>query len=374
MSNISNKFYISAIDDGQTLHGNLSVAGSLSQGWNGRAAVPDWTVAANQPIVYLTLLMGSTPVVPVANSIKWYYNGVLIGFDENTGISTDGLFQRTSYSSSGLSMPALRVISNLANSANVDVDAIKIEGQYMLDEVPLDFAAFQEVRITQLTEGASLGVITFLDGISNITEKGQTITMYGRLYNADGTEASGVTTKWTLNDGTPVDGVTKDGRANTFEVEEGDVTDHATVKCDFYLGSVKVFTAHANIDDLQDAEYMYIQYNSSNGNAASLRRGQSVEFSIWIGTQDNPAVLKVDGTPVYQYFKILLLDSDGNVVTASGLGPTEHKLPDPDGSGYRKLTSTGGVAKVFFDFDMVNSSTVGKKSITAIVYASTTDS
>ena len=75
MGNISNRFYVTALEDGTTLHGNLVADKSLTQAWNGTSAVPDWTVVANQPTIYLTLLSGATAVQPSADSVQWYYNG-----------------------------------------------------------------------------------------------------------------------------------------------------------------------------------------------------------------------------------------------------------------------------------------------------------
>ena len=59
MSTISNRFFIEAIDDGSTLHGSLLSTKPLTQALvSSGAAVPDWTVAANQPIVYVDLING----------------------------------------------------------------------------------------------------------------------------------------------------------------------------------------------------------------------------------------------------------------------------------------------------------------------------
>ena len=73
MSTVSNRFYVEAIDDGSTLHGQLLSTKALTQAWNGSAAIPDWTQAANQPIVFVDLLSGSQKVTPDAGG-TWYYN------------------------------------------------------------------------------------------------------------------------------------------------------------------------------------------------------------------------------------------------------------------------------------------------------------
>ena len=56
MSSISNRFFVTALDDGTTLHGNLASDKSLSQAWSGTSAIPNWTIASEQPTIYLTLM------------------------------------------------------------------------------------------------------------------------------------------------------------------------------------------------------------------------------------------------------------------------------------------------------------------------------
>lgn len=365
MSSISNRFYITALEDGTTLHGNLAADGSLSQAWNGQSAVPDWTVPTNQPTIYLTLLSGGDLVEP-ANDFKWLYNGVEIA-------DSDTRFQKTTrevtIGSTTKSMPALKIVANLANSHNVDVDLITFQGNYIINGTGISFSATAQIRISEIAEGSSLGVINFHNGVSDITTKGQNIVAYGLLYNPDGTPNTSVTTKWYLNDSsTPTAGTTIEGHANAFQVSEGDVVDHATLRCEFYKNTNLIYTAYASIDDMQDPEFMYVQYNGNNGNAASLRKGDTATFKIWVGTRTDPTPIGGKATPTYNSIKVKLLDGDGNVIMDSGLGTS---IPNPDAEGWRSLNSTmsEGVATITPNYDTVNG--VGKKNLTGIILAET---
>lgn len=373
MSNISNRFYVTALEDGTTLHGNLLSNKSLTQAWSGSAAVPDWTTAANQPTIYLTLFHGDD-VVPETglDNYDWYYNGVKIVFSGS--VSTDGKFQKTTYNytydGSSVSVPALKIIGNLASSSNVDIDTISLSGSYNLSGASLTFNCDTQIRITSVTASGHIGIINFANNISAITDKGQQITMYGTLFDNNGNSISGFTTNWYLGASTtPTSGtsITVDGTTytNAYQVSEEDVVDHATVKCEFTSDGNVVYTEYASIDDLQDPEYMYIQYNGGNGNAASLKKNQSVTFSIWIGTRDNPAVLKNEYNSVaYNYIYVKLINGEGEVITADNIAG----VPNVTSSGWRRLSMNSGKGSITLYYDTVI--TYGK-NITGLIAAQT---
>lgn len=365
MSSISNRFYITALEDGTTLHGNLAVKGSLSQAWNGQSAVPDWTVVENQPLIYLTLLSGGTLVAP-SNDFKWLYNGVEI-------TNSDTRFQKTTetvyYGSQTATMPALKIVANLASSDNVDIDLITFEGNYIINGTGITFTATAQIRISAISTGSSLGVINFHNGISDITAKGQAVVAYGMLYTPDGTPDNFVTTRWYLNDSsTPTAGTTIQGHPNAYQVTETQVVDHATIRCEFYKGSDLKYTAYASVDDMQDPEFMYVQYNGNNGNAASLRKGETASFQIWVGTRTDPTPIGGTTYPTYNTIKVKLLDGDGQVISASGLATN---IPDAAADGYRTLPMSAGKATITPHYDTVNG--VGKKNLTGIILAETSN-
>lgn len=365
MSQISNRFYVSALEDGTTLHGNLVSDKALTQAWNGSTAVPNWTTASEQPTIYLTLLSGATLVAPASN-FKWYYNGTEISDD-------DTRFQKTTksvtYAGQTVTMPALKIVANLASSSNVDIDMITFKGSYVINETGVEFSCDAQIRISAITANGKLGVINFLNGISDITEAGQTITMYGKLYGSDGQADDTVTTKWYLNaSSTPTSGTAISGQSNAFQVTEGQVVDHATVRCEFYDTSNNLlYTTYASVDDMQDPEYMYIQYNGNNGNAASLRKGETATFQIWVGTREDASVLGGTSSPAYPIIKVQLLNGSGSVIMETGLA-TSIPDPDPGSNGWRTLPMSGGKGTLTPHYDTVNQK---GKNITGIVIAYT---
>ena len=367
MSTISNRFYVTALEDGTTLHGNLSSDKSLTQAWNGTSAVPNWENASEQPTIYLTLLSGATLVVPSSN-YKWFYNGAEISDSDVRFVKMN---KSITYAGQTVSVPALKIVKNIASSSNVDVDTITFQGEYVINGSGIAFSCDAQIRISAITANGNLGVINFHNGISDITEPNQTITLYGVLYGgADGQPVAGVSTKWYLNESTnPTDGRTIEQHENAFAVKEGEVVDHATIRCEFYDASNNLlYTAYASVDDMQDPEFMYIQYNGNNGNAASLRKGEKATFQIWVGTREDASVLGGSATPKYPIIKVQLLDGSGSVIMDTGLA---NAIPNPDANGWRDLTSTmsGGKATIEPHYDTVNGA--GKKNLTGIIIAYT---
>lgn len=357
MSTISNRFYITALEDGTTLHGNLNSTKSLTQAWNGTSAIPDWTDTTNQPIIYLSLLSGSSAVNPDSN-YKWFYNDQEIIFN-SSGISTSpmaGVFKKTTYPENNASgAPALKIIGNLASNDNVDTDLIRFEGAYTISSAPITFASTIMVRISRLTgDSAYLGLIEFQDGIANITYDNQSITMIAQLYDHNGAKYANYDAAWYLND------VLIQASGKTLTITEDDILDNAIVRCEFYSGNEKLYTAYTSIDDTYDDTMMYIQYDGGEGHAASLRKDSSVTFDIWVGTNTDP-------TPNEDFttFKVKFLRGDGSVI-----GNEDNTgLPTPaDGSGWRPITynTTTKHASVAIAYDTVKHF---GKNITGIVMA-----
>lgn len=372
METISNKFFVQVIEDGASLHGELRATKSLTQSYSGSACIPDWTVSANRPVIYLSLMNGTSYVTP-DEGFKWYYNGTEIEFDSN-GSSTEktyggytlsaGTFVKTTYTLSGRSMPALQIANNLASSSNVDIDVIRFDGQLTLSTNPISFTSAINVTITSWVEGGGyLGVISFRDGIADIDSTNTSVTCQAELYNSSGSQVtSGVTYKWYFEG---EDDPAQNSTNPNFTVSDSDVVDYAVVRCEYWMTidgtDTCVAVARVGIDDTQDPEYMWIQYNGANGNSASLRTGESVVFTAWVGKAGDPSYVNTS----YTDFKVKLIDSTGTVITAS-LTPT---FEDPDSTGYRTLPVSSNKTTLTITFDLA--STYARKGLTGIILAST---
>ena len=383
MSSISNRFYVEAVDDGSTLHGQLLSTKALTQAWTGRTAVPKWTVAGNQPTVYVDLMSGSSKVTPDAGG-KWYYNNSEIEWtDESaTAVSTDGRFQKVNnYPTSANPTAAIKIIADLASNSNVNTDSLTYTGFYTLGGSPIGFSVSTFIRITGVSSAGIFGFIEFV-GSNIVTEKNQVVTMYARLFSADGEEitatASGspFSTKWKMNNASIGDGgdVTVNGQTyhNAKQISESQITDNSIIECNFsYVITIDgtsttlTYTTFENVDDQTDLEQMYIQYNGGNDTSATLKRGGSITWNIWMGAQDDPTV-----DTSWTQFYVKLLNADGAIVHNNITGiPSEITDSSDAHHGWRELSWDGSAAHITITYDIVHDSNTFKNYLTGIVLA-----
>lgn len=370
MSTISNRFFVTALEDGITLHGYLRATASLTQSYNNGVCIPDWSQVGGGPTIYLSLMSGADYAVPDSGYV-WKWNGTEIAWASTAADaqSVNGLFQKVAnYVPSGYTtaVPAIKIIGNLASSSNVDIDVISFEGTKTMSTAPIPFSASIEVRITEWISGGYAGILSFVDGIADISTENQSVTVYGTLYNESGVVSSGVTLDWYLNEvqitSTDSTAAAYINASSQLVVKEEAVVDYATVRCDFtYNGSIQT-TQYVGIDDTQDPEYMYVEHAQGSGNSASLRANGTVEFHIWVGTADDP-------TPNVSWttFGVKLLDATGAEIdddlTSIGIAsPT---------NGYRPLTNypasgTFQYATITIPYALVQSK---GKAITGIILA-----
>lgn len=351
MSSVSNRFYVEAIDDGSTLHGQILSTKPLSQAWTGTTAVPSWETDSNRPIIYIDLMNGSASVSPDSGG-SWSYNGTVLTFNASTGLSTnagmEGWFHKET------SVEGIKIMVNLASSSNVNTDTISYSGSYTISGSAIPFSASTYIRITGINSSGIFGLIEFV-GSNVVTEKGQTITMVGKLFSADGEEiectalSSPFSTEWKLNNTYIGSGgeVTVDGTTyyNAKQVTESQITDNCTIECTFtYVdtssgtSTTLTYTTYENVDDQTDPEYLWIQYNGGNDASAVLRNGGSVTWKMWMGLQDDPTV---DSSWSNFYVKLLASDSSVILDSFSDTNINDVISSDPTNAyyGYRQLRS-----------------------------------
>lgn len=349
MGYVSNQIFMSAIDDGTTIHGSLVANKSLSQGYNkdnGRFT-PDWSEGAG-PTIYLTLLDGATPIVPTGwsaatqNAVRWDWNNTTLTFDKNgystNAKSTDGhsLFQRTTYTWSGITMPALKIVYDLALAGSLNNDIIRIQGYVEMSGDPIPFSAAVTVQLGEISSNGYFGGIDFPDG-SVILSDDQTIRCVANLYSA-GEPVSEYRCSWKFNGDAvtstnPNDNIymSSSGSGKTNDIlhvsgdDQGGVFDIATVTCTFQAKDendatkwVDVLTLTETIDDQGDEELMYVYYTLGgtsakiNGAPVSLHKGQKVTWDIFIATNTDAEDIKT-----VKKFEFMPKKANGSAMTSS---------------------------------------------------------
>lgn len=406
---ISNSFFVQVIEDGSTLRGEIRATKPLAQAYSDGTCVPNWTVADNQPIVYVVLQNGASWVLPDAN-YQWYYNGQVIQWDEEgkslvhaSGLAA-GTFEKVEnftpdMYSQGQYVPAIKICKNVASDSNVDIDVIRFDGFKTLSTNAVPFSAQIDITITELIRGGYAGFIYLAAGTTDkdISSPTDTVGLVARLFDSSGNEmtsdANGVKYEWFINDTVKV----PKGTTNTLTVTEADVYDYAIVKVKFYIPKddpehpgtnidTLVATDYLEVDDTQDPEEMYFAYNGANGKAASLRAGESVTFNIWVGDAGNPSPSNVN--TAFNSWQVLLVDSNKqalmqalssydstlkNADQETGYRPMVDKNKTPGSEGDTNVES--GIAKITIPFAVACLNAAGESTsggIRGYVQAQTT--
>lgn len=132
--------------------------------------VPDWSVAANQPIIYPVMRSGNENVIKpiVSGSEKWYYNNTLVTFNAS-GLSTApaavaSKLQTTTYNNGSVNVPSLKITGNLANASNMDADTIRMDGEIEASGHNLSYTSEIPLAISEFSNSAYYGFLYPSDG------------------------------------------------------------------------------------------------------------------------------------------------------------------------------------------------------------------
>jgi len=324
---------------------------------------------------------------PITDSLEWYFNNELITWDSTTNMCTnnsmmDGtypIFQKTTYTPQGMTQafPAVKILRNLASEGNVDQDVLTLKGEVEVGGVGLGFSTSMAIRIGEWSGTGYYGWITGDSVVTAPTGTGSTATLVSHLVSSEQT-VTGFTTKW-YREGIDTTPLITGTNTNTVTLTAAQITDNVIIRADFYntetdgSGNPKVvYSAYWSIDDLQDDEEMYIGYGNNNGNAASLREGQSVTFTMWMGRRYDQN--SIDSR--YTTFKCKLIDSNNGLASQTGV--------TLDSDGYEDITQTlsslpngqtfspaikGGVKAISYDVAHSNGD-----NVTGIIVAEGSDS
>lgn len=350
---ISNRFFVTAVADGSTVSAVLRSDKSLSQVYSPEAgtSVPDWNQSANQPTVFAVIRVNGIYRIPDLVNAKWMINGQEILFDAN-GKSTnfiDGsnpIFEKTTYTITEVvgqetrhwTMPALKILRNLANVGNTDQDTISLDNSVEVGGIQINYNVSVPVRISIMSSNGYYG---YVEGDSYVTspvpgQQGNVATMNAHLLVGN-QPVQQFRTMWYREgiDDDPFATVASTNGVATATLNANQIVDYVVVRVDFYdMSGNKVFTALWDVDDMQDLEEMFITHGTSNQNNASLREGETTTFKIWMGRRTEQ--YEVDAR--YTSFKVKILDSAGQTVKCRMDGSSI--VQDATGSEYVDITAS----------------------------------
>lgn len=251
---------IKRLRNGDTFFITLEITNQipLFQGVDDKAGTvsPDWTVAANQPIITPNVTSARGASVSLSFH-QWQYNGVTLNFNGTTdtdGYRTDstGTFKMNTLTG------ALRIVKNLASSTNIANDTLTYSCVATVGGVEYNLQKSIDVLIQTVGATSYLGYINASNQqlSSDVTSSVLTTTLW-----LGGAEIANYYVKWYRDN-------TLWGEKNgmkTITIGNGDVAGTQLFIAEFYKdssSSTPVFRAGIRIIDASDA-YQIVPYISS---------------------------------------------------------------------------------------------------------------
>jgi hypothetical protein len=287
---------------------SFDVTGILYQGVDTTSgkATPDWTVAANQPII--------TPVVSsmrgngvTLSSFSWKYLGNTLSF---TGAASgDWRTDSTGKFMMNLSTGALKIVDNLASTTNIANDTLEFSCTATVAGVEYSVSKSIDVVIQSIGSSSYMGIITAT--ASQLNETTTTTTLTAKLL-LSGEEIAGYYVKWYKDNEVWVDKTT----VKTVTAGRDDVDGSQLFICEFYATSsdtTPVYRAGINIIDTMDDYIINLAITSTNkevdtnnpvtvtATVINARSNSAVSISnpTWllsVMSKDNWEVLKTSST------------------------------------------------------------------------------
>ena len=274
MSTTSGLISFTRILDGNVITCNLYSNKLLVQRMkkDSSQAIPDWSIAGNQPVIYPKITSQSSGVRINVDSFKWKYNGSQI-------LTTDKRFQFTEIEDGSIKVPGVKIVSNLISKDNMDSDTISFEGKTSINKVEYEVKANIDIRLEEMVGDPYFGFIEVSDG-AVIDDNTPQVTATAILYKGGSIMKNDVTYIWSkvTSDGLVV--IPNNSANPNKQVFKGsDIDSELTIKVEFKYKGETVAEYLKTISDEKDT--LFLNVNLSNGQ--DLRDGESsiVTPKVW---------------------------------------------------------------------------------------------
>lgn len=293
---VSGSAQIKFIRQGDSIASMLISTAALQQSVNQSTGIinPDWTVVANQPIIYprvVSQLSGSL-ITDLSNPV-WKYNGTALVFVG--GKTSDGNFETTTYTISGKAIPALKILKNIMSDASQNA-LISFTCNVTTGGLITSVSADIPVARTEVSGEVYQGYISATNG--GIVDDLNAATILTAALNKGGTGVTtGLAYAWYYNTPSDTDAVQDNWQplnktTKSITVTRDEVDTIKVFKCDFSVESTVVFSAFFEVRDESDPLYILPNPDQKDELLSSYqqsitytpkvrRRGQSTDESGW---------------------------------------------------------------------------------------------
>ncbi|MBQ6097912.1 MAG: hypothetical protein IJK99_09215 [Bacteroidales bacterium] len=236
---------------------------------------PDWTVAANQPVITPVVTSARGNVVSLGGH-QWSYNGVALLFNGATSgnwtTDSTGKFQLNNTTG------ALKIIANLASTTNIASDNLLYTCVATVAGVEYNLSKSVDIQIQSVGASSYYGTINATS--EQLTALVTQTTVSTKLY-LGGTEQNGYYVKWYKDDTLWSE---KSGQAS-ITVGRGDVDGTQLIIAEFYKSSsdaTPVFRAGIRIIDTLDDFHVEFRYVNSGGTTSNANREVDVNNPVYV--------------------------------------------------------------------------------------------
>ncbi|MGM9737823.1 MAG: hypothetical protein ACI3ZT_05350 [Candidatus Cryptobacteroides sp.] len=262
---------------------------------------PDWTVAANQPIITPKVTSARGNTVSLGGH-QWSYNGQVLLFtgasSGNWTTDSTGKFQLNTATG------ALKIIANLASSINVASDNLTYNCIATVAGVEYNLSKSIDIQIQSVGASSYYGTINATT--EQLTPQVTSATISTKLYLGS-TEQSGYTVKWYKDDA-----LWSEKSGASIVVNTGDVDGTQLIIAEFYKNSgdsTPVFRAGIRIIDTNDDFYVSHRYVNSSGTTVNANREVDVNNPVYVQAYVVNVRTNTE-TNVSGMWKMMVMDKD----------------------------------------------------------------
>lgn len=197
---------------------------ALYQGFDSATQTPrpDFTVAANQPVVTPEAMAGNGRPCKITSG-QWSYNGIILVMD-TTSVG-DGFYKCTDvrFAINPVTY-ALKIIGNIASADNVSNDTLTFACSGEVDAQDFEQKTSTEIHLQNI--GAS-GCALYITGGCTIVSSSDTVPLTAHFFVGGDEMGSGYTYKWYTEGGKVLQNTT----SRTYTVKADDVTAVGGIYC-----------------------------------------------------------------------------------------------------------------------------------------------
>lgn len=276
---------IRRLRNGDTLHITLTGNGiPLYQGYNQDAGTvaPDWTVAANQPVLTPTVTSTRGNAVTLKNH-SWYYNTSSTPLSFTGAVSGDWQTDSTGLFALNALTGAIKIVGNLASATNVASDQLTYKGEAVVGGIEYAVEKSTDILIQLVGNSAYAGFILATTEQLTSTVLNATLTAELRV---DAVKLTSFHTRW-YKDNTEE---TSWAGLTSLTIGRSDVDGTQLFLCEFYRSAsdtTPVYRAGVRIIDTLDDFTVSCYISSAN---QEVDTGKDVTVSARILNQTTGAV------------------------------------------------------------------------------------